>query len=79
MIIDQIWQKMTADNLNNIDDIVSIKVDGPCVNGLISEYENMFLEERGGRVSVKELEDYFGARIEISKESIDGGFKIELF
>ena len=78
-MIDQIWSKMTEQNLNDIDSITSIVINAAELRGVTTEYESLFPEEREGTVSLKELEDYFGASIELTEEEIVGGFKFETF
>ena len=72
-MIDQIFQKMGMEQMTGIDDIGAILIDGPTVRKLLSEYKAMFDET----ADVDSLEDYFGAKIEISEVSINGGFFIE--
>ena len=73
MIIDRIFQKMGMEDMTGIDDIDSILIDGPTVRKLLTEYKAMFNET----ADVESLEDYLGAKIEISEVAVNGGFYIE--
>lgn len=73
MIIDSIFQNMALENMNGIDDIESILIDGQTLQRVQEEYQIMF--EQGGAIA--ELEDYFGAKIELTSEFLPQGFKIK--
>ena len=73
MLTDQIWQEMTSENLTGIDDIESIRIDGPSLRRLQSEYRELFDEVADAKV----LEEYFGSRIEVTDLPINGGYEIE--
>jgi|31_taG_2_1085359.scaffolds.fasta_scaffold00185_11 restriction endonuclease Mrr len=75
MIIDSIFQNMALENMNGIDDIESILIDGQTLQRVQEEYQIMF--EQGGAIAVRELEDYFGAKIELTSEFLPQGFKIK--